>query len=37
MKDMNGKPLLERDGVAVVLNAIHNGERRGRSTSTQLV
>ncbi|KAK2406020.1 hypothetical protein QL285_041808 [Trifolium repens] len=32
MKDMNGKPLLERHGAAVVLNAIHNGERRGRST-----
>jgi hypothetical protein len=32
MKDMDGKPLLDRHGAAVILNAIHNGERRGRTT-----
>jgi hypothetical protein len=37
MKDMNGKPLLERDGAAVILNAIQNGVRRGTNTLTQLV
>jgi hypothetical protein len=37
MIDMNGKPLLERHGAAVILNAIQNGERRGRNTLTQLV
>ncbi|WJX86043.1 hypothetical protein P8452_68408 [Trifolium repens] len=36
MIDMNGKPLLERHGSAVILNAIQNGERRGRNTLTQL-
>ncbi|MCH83729.1 F-box protein [Trifolium medium] len=32
MKDMNGKPLVDRHGAAIILNAIQNGERRGRTT-----
>jgi hypothetical protein len=37
MKDMYGKPLLDRHGAVVILNAIQNGERGGRNTLTQLV
>ncbi|MCH92793.1 F-box family protein, partial [Trifolium medium] len=36
MKDMNEKPLLDRHGAAVILNAIQNGGRRGRTTLTQI-
>ncbi|CAJ2664780.1 probable F-box protein At2g36090 [Trifolium pratense] len=32
MKDMNEIPLVNRHGAAVILNAIQNGERRGRTT-----